>query len=328
MSKRLRAMDDYVGDVRDGDFSESFEDAMDVQVGDAAYEQPESWQQCEVLDQDAQTVCEVPEGDILTTMDEINFLRKSALWPNFSKLVNNEMSMSGVWFQVLNYHTSDNTSADSPGNLATCGYRDGIRIDRHSPQPMFMIHLHLPGSFCPDDGLEVDYFSTPHRLVSEAQRAACAELFCFLLYSSPAKVVTHYGFWKNGAESWAYLQTQARICLNNVHIPPERGHSLAARVAFCAQHPRKPHGAVKDKGLPKQVDHELCTKAIRKLDPDVWHETNALPMEVVEMLDQGMPKNGLLEWCEENPNIVEVMYTGQVSKKKKNTVVQDQTCSP
>jgi hypothetical protein len=105
--------------------------------------------------------------------------------------------------------------------------------------------------------------------------------------------------------------------LNNVHIPPERGHSLAARVAFCAQHPRKPHGAVKDKGLPKQVDHELCTKAIRKLDPDVWHETNALPMEVVTLLDQGMPKNGLLEWCKQNPNIVEVMYTGEVSKKKK-----------
>ena len=39
-------MGDYVGDVADGDFSECFEDAMDVQIGDAAYEQPESWQQC------------------------------------------------------------------------------------------------------------------------------------------------------------------------------------------------------------------------------------------------------------------------------------------
>ena len=172
MSKRLRAMDDYVGDVADGDCSECFEDAMDVQIGDAAYEQPESWQQCEVLDQDAQIVCEVSEGNILTTMDEIDFLRKSALWPNFISLVNNERSLSGVWFQVLNYHTSDNTFANSPGNLTTCGYRDGHPVDVHSPQRMFMIRLHLPGSFCPDDGLEVDYYSTPHRTVKEAQTAA------------------------------------------------------------------------------------------------------------------------------------------------------------
>jgi hypothetical protein len=181
---------------------------------------------------------------------------------------------------------------------------------------MFMIRLHIPGSFCPGDGLEVDYYSTPHRTVKEAQIAACAELFCFLLYSSPAMVLTHYGFWKNGKESWEHLQPEARKCRNIVHMPTERCRSLAARVVFCTQKPRKPDGTVEVKGIPKQVDHELCTKAIRKLDPDKWHETNALPMEVVEMLDKGMPKNGLLEWCNQNPNIVDVMYTGQESKKK------------
>jgi hypothetical protein len=85
----------------------------------------------------------------------------------------------------------------------------------------------------------------------------------------------------------------------------------------CTREPRKPHGTVKDKGLPKQVDHELCAEAIRKLAPDVWHATNALPREVYALLDKGMPKNGLYEWCKQNPNIVEVMYTGEVSKRKK-----------
>ena len=187
MSKRLRAMGDDLGDMADGDCSECFEDAMDVQIGDAAHEQPESWQQCEVLDQDAQIVREGPEGNILTTMDEINFLRESASWPNFIELVNHEMSPSEAWFQVLSYHTSDHTSADSPGNLATSGYRDGLSVDGM----MFIIRLRLPGSFSPNDGLELDYYSTPHRTVKQAQTAACAELFCFLLYSSPPMVVTH-----------------------------------------------------------------------------------------------------------------------------------------
>jgi hypothetical protein len=181
---------------------------------------------------------------------------------------------------------------------------------------MFMIRLRVPGSFSPNDGLELDYYSTPHRTVKQAQTAACAELFCFLLYSSPPMVVTHYRYWKKGEESWECLQTLARQCWSTVHIPRERGHSLAARVVFCAQHPRKPHGTVKDKGSPKQIDHKLCTEAIRKLDPDTWYDTNALPKEVFEMLHRGMVKHGLLAWCQHNPHIVEVMYTGELSKKK------------
>jgi hypothetical protein len=133
---------------------------------------------------------------------------------------------------------------------------------------MFMIRLRLPGSFSPNDGLELDYYSTPHRTVKEAQIAACAELFSFLLYSPPAIVATHYGFWKNGEESWAYLQTQARRCSDMVHMPPERGHPLAARVMFCKQEPRKPHGTAREKSLHEELDHGLCEEAIQMLGPD------------------------------------------------------------
>ena len=197
------------------------------------------------------------------------------------------------------------------------------------------LQIDLPHAFVHGDGLGVRYvsgLSTDRQKVLQEQ--SCLELLCYLVVSAPARVRLHPSCFIGGQQKVQEFRMKAVELGNSIgfderslawQVPEVHvGQPLVATVNIGnAESPVPPScrepPAVDSTGRPAVGGHAAVLDALRGLHTNKVYLTpnSKIPMNVAMLLKDLLPKDGLLPFLQQYPNLFEVTLTGQCNRKNK-----------
>ena len=193
------------------------------------------------------------------------------------------------------------------------------------PDELIEVNVHIPHAYEVGDNLHLTYqcCGTPQ----EVENKVCLDLLCFLLVSSPHKVMLHPNTMRHGDQSISTIretaeQVQHEYLQRCQQIPCQ---PLAAWVAHPL--PRRPQPTSIRVVVPGKIEFTLQEKlaAFDHLTPGVvYHFEQAkvqgrrkLPPVCRQELSVKLEKGGLLSFLQQFPHIFEVVLTGEKTAKNK-----------
>ena len=266
----------------------------------------------------------VPGG--MSTMDELAILNEIESWQKFRNIVASTLSCRRRF--ALAYHTTtacQPKKAVAPANhsLVECGL-PAIGGDR--PDELIEVAVNIPHAYEVGDNLRLTYqcCGTPQ----EVENKVCLDLLCFLLVSSPHKVLLHPNTMRHGDQSVSTIRETAEL-VHQEYL--QRCQQIPCQpLAAWVQHPlpRRPPApsdlrsqAVAQAGFTLQDKLE----AFDHLAPGVWYHfeqskvqgKRKLPPVCRQELSVKLEKGGLLSFLQQFPHIFEVVFTGERTAKSK-----------